>query len=183
MPRLVKPENVGRISNIAWGLGYLGGMIVLIFVVLFMAGNEETGKTLLGLTPIFGLDPAQGEGARATGPLAAMWYLVFLLPMFLFTPDYHRPTSVGSAVSTGLRELAGSKLTNDGEIIFDAQRHRTQERNKQDAVERFLALLRKAAERKKYRVKTRPSLSAKRKRVDSKKKRGDTKKMRQKPSY
>ncbi len=108
MPRLVKPENVGRISNIAWGMGYLGGMIFLIFVVLFMAGSEETGKTLLGLTPIFGLDPAQGEGARATGPLAALWYLVFLLPMFLFTPDYHRPTSVGSAVSTGLRELAGT---------------------------------------------------------------------------
>ena len=108
MPRLVKPENVGRISNIAWGMGYLGGMIFLIFVVLFMAGSEETGKTLLGLTPIFGLDPAQGEGARATGPLAALWYLVSLLPMFLFTPDHHRPTSVGSAVSTGLRELAGT---------------------------------------------------------------------------
>jgi MFS transporter, UMF1 family len=108
MPRLVKPENVGRISNIAWGMGYLGGMLFLIFVVLFMAGSEETGKTLLGLTPVFGLDPAAGEGARATGPLAALWYLAFLLPMFLFTPDYHRSTSVGSAVSTGLRELAGT---------------------------------------------------------------------------
>ena len=92
-------------------------------------------------------------------------------------------TELPLRVRNRLRELAGSKLTNDGEIIFDAQRHRTQERNKQDAIERFLALLRKAAERKKYRVKTRPSMSAKRKRTDNKKKRGDTKKMRQTPSY
>ena len=53
-------------------------------------------------------------------------------------------TELPLRVRNRLRELAGSKLTNDGEIIFDAQRHRTQERNKQDAIERFLALLRKA---------------------------------------
>jgi ribosome-associated protein len=90
-------------------------------------------------------------------------------------------TELPQRVRDRLRELAGSRLTNDGEIIFDAQRYRTQERNKQDAIERLLALLRKAAERKKFRVKTRPSLSAKRKRVDTKKKRGDVKKMRQRP--
>ena len=52
-------------------------------------------------------------------------------------------TELPLRVRNRLRELAGSKLTNDGEIIFDAQRHRTQERNKQDAIERFLALSRK----------------------------------------
>ena len=70
-------------------------------------------------------------------------------------------TELPDRVRTRLRELAGSKLTNDGEIVFDAQRHRTQERNKQDAIERLVALVHKAAERKKFRVKTRPSLSAK----------------------
>ena len=69
MPRLVSKEEIGRVSNIAWGLGYLGGMIVLIFVVGFLAGSPETGKTMLGLDPLFGLDPAKGEDARATGPL------------------------------------------------------------------------------------------------------------------
>lgn len=108
MPRLVAPKDIGRISNIAWGLGYLGGMIVLIVVVVFMAGSEETGKTLIGLDPIFGLDPANGEAARATGPLSALWYLIFVLPMFFFTPDYARPTRVGSAVRSGLEELAGT---------------------------------------------------------------------------
>lgn len=108
MPRLVSPENVGRISNIAWGMGYLGGMIALIVVITLMAGSAETGKTLIGIDPIFGLDPATGEGARATGPLAALWYLVFVLPMFLFTPDVYRAASVSHAVKTGLANLAGT---------------------------------------------------------------------------
>ena len=99
MPRLVSKEEIGRVSNIAWGLGYLGGMIVLIFVVACLAASPETGKTMLGLDPLFGLDPTKGEDARATGPLAALWYLVFVLPMFLFTPDAGKgkPLGVGRA--------------------------------------------------------------------------------------
>jgi MFS transporter, UMF1 family len=105
MPRLVAPKDIGRISNMAWGLGYLGGMIVLIFVVAFMAASPLTGKTMLGLAPIFGLDPATGEGDRATAPLSALWYLVFILPMFLFTPDGTRGLAAGKAVHAGLAEL------------------------------------------------------------------------------
>lgn len=105
MPRLVPKAEIGRISNIAWGLGYLGGMIVLIFVILFLAGSPETGKTLIGATPLFGLDPAQGEDARATGPISALWYFIFILPMFLFTPDSARGKPVGPAVREGLAEL------------------------------------------------------------------------------
>lgn len=73
MPRLVSKEEIGKVSNIAWGLGYLGGMIALIFVVACLAASPETGKTLLGLDPLFGLDPLKGEDARATGPLSALW--------------------------------------------------------------------------------------------------------------
>ncbi len=105
MPRLVPEKDIGRISNMAWGLGYLGGMIALIFVVAFMAGSPETGKTMLGLNPILGLDPATGEGDRATGPLSALWYLVFVLPMFLFTPDSAKGLPVGRAVHMGIAEL------------------------------------------------------------------------------
>lgn len=108
MPRLVSNEDVGRVSNIAWGLGYLGGMIALITVVTLMAGSTETGKTLIGLDPIFGLDPAQGEGARATGPLAAVWYLIFILPMMFFTPDTGKSAPLGKAVRIGLSELRGT---------------------------------------------------------------------------
>ena len=116
MPRLVSKDNVGTISNIAWGLGYLGGMIVLFIVLLFLAGSVSTGKTLIGLDPLFGLDPTTGEDARVTGPLSALWYLVFILPMFLFTPDPATGMPIGSAVRAGLSELKSTL----GEL-----RHRT----------------------------------------------------------
>ncbi|MGN7295299.1 MFS transporter [Rhizobium sp. SAFR-030] len=105
MPRLVSAADVGRVSNTAWGLGYLGGMIVLILVVGFLASDPQTGVTLFGLPPLFGLDPALGEDARITGPMAALWYLVFILPMFLFTPDASPGVPLRPAVYQGLREL------------------------------------------------------------------------------
>lgn len=105
MPRLVAKDEIGRVSNIAWGLGYLGGMIVLIFVVACLAASPETGKTLIGLDPLFGLDPARGEDARATGPLAALWYFVFILPMLFFTPDGAKGLPLAKAVRAGLGEL------------------------------------------------------------------------------
>lgn len=105
MPRLVPKQDIGRISNVAWGLGYLGGMIVLIFVVALMASSPETGKTIIGVEPLFGLDPKLGEDARATGPLAALWYFVFILPMFFFTPDAIKGIAIGPAIREGLAEL------------------------------------------------------------------------------
>lgn len=105
MPRLVPPQEAGRISNLAWGLGYLGGMIVLIGVVLFLAASPETGKTALGIEPLFGLSAQSGEDARITGPISAVWYLVFILPMFLFTPDAGRGMPIGRAVRAGLSDL------------------------------------------------------------------------------
>jgi UMF1 family MFS transporter len=108
MTRLVNARNVGKISNIAWGLGYAGGLIALFFVLLFLAGSPTTGKTLIGITPLFGLDPAAGEDARITGPLAAIWYLVFILPMFLFTPDSSKNVPARTAVSRGMTELGAT---------------------------------------------------------------------------
>ncbi len=105
MPRLTNPQNVGRISNLAWGLGYLGGMVVLIAVVTLLAANPKTGLTLVGITPLFGLDPASGQDARIAGPFAALWYLIFILPMFLLTPDAKKGLPFGAAIRSGLREL------------------------------------------------------------------------------
>lgn len=108
MPRLVSKAEVGRISNIAWGLGYLGGMIVLIIVVALLAASPETGRTLIGIPPLFGLDPKLGEDARITGPISALWYLVFILPMFLFTPDVAKGRPMAEAIRSGFRELGGT---------------------------------------------------------------------------
>ncbi|MBY3368654.1 MFS transporter [Rhizobium laguerreae] len=105
MPRLVGKHEVGKLSNTAWGLGYLGGIIVLIAVVTLLAASPETGKTILGLDPLFGLDPETGQDARITGPISAVWYLIFILPMFFFTPDVGKGLPFGTAVRSGLREL------------------------------------------------------------------------------
>lgn len=105
MPSLVPPREAGRISNLAWGLGYLGGMVVLIAVVLLLAADPRTGLTALGIAPLFGLDAAEGEDARITGPISAVWYLVFILPMFLFTPDRGRGLPIRKAVRSGLASI------------------------------------------------------------------------------
>ena len=105
MPRLLSPAEVGRVSNQAWALGYIGGLVVLFSVLLLLAANPETGKTLLGIAPLFGLDPALGEDARVTGPYAALWYFIFILPMFLWTPDSHTSLPLSSAVGKAMRDL------------------------------------------------------------------------------
>lgn len=108
MPRIVPKKHVGLVSNIAWGLGYTGGIIMLIFVVGFLAANPSTGKTLLGMDPLFGLDPATGADARITGPLSALWYAVFLLPMFLFTPDAAKGKALLQAIRSGLVDIGNT---------------------------------------------------------------------------
>lgn len=105
MPGLVPREELGRLSGSAWGLGYLGGLVSLILVLGFMSASPETGRTLLGVEPIFGLDAAAREGDRAAGPLTGLWFLVFVIPMFLFTPDQPRREAVAGAVRDGLRQL------------------------------------------------------------------------------
>jgi UMF1 family MFS transporter len=80
-------------------------MIVLITVVALLAGNPQTGKTIFGLMPLFGLDATLGEDARVTGPISAVWYFLFILPMFFFTPDAARGLPLRTAVRSGLREL------------------------------------------------------------------------------
>lgn len=77
-----------------------------------------------------------------------------------------------------LRGIAGQRMTADGVIVITARRFRTQERNRQDARDRLVELIRKATVAPKKRRPTRPSLAAKRKRVEAKKKRSEVKKTR-----
>jgi UMF1 family MFS transporter len=105
MPTLVPPSRLGRLSGTGWATGYAGGLASLLLVLGFIAANPETGRTLLGFTPLFGLDPAMREGDRAAGPLTAIWFIVFALPLFLFTPDEPRKMPLRAAVRHGLRTL------------------------------------------------------------------------------
>lgn len=108
MPTLVPPDKIGRLSGTGWATGYVGGILSLVLVLGFLAANAETGRTLFGLTPLFGLDPVTHAGDRITGPLTALWFVVFVTPMFLFTPDYPAKRPIRDALGEGLRELRES---------------------------------------------------------------------------
>ena len=112
---------------------------------------------------------ASGPGGQNVNKVATAVHLRF---------DVAASPALDDTTKRRLAGLAGSRLTNDGVLVIFAQSHRSQERNKADALARLVALIAEAAERPKFRVKTRPSLSAKRHRTDSKVKRGETKRMR-----
>src|SRR6476661_2205607 len=105
MPTLVPPERIGRLSGTGWATGYVGGIVSLVLVLGFLAANPETGCTLFGFMPLFGLDPITHQGDRITGPLTGIWFIIFVLPMFLLTPDYPAKHPVRAALREGLTEL------------------------------------------------------------------------------
>lgn len=81
LPDLGPRSQIGRISGTGWAFGYLGGLIALVAMLTLFA-EGETGKTLIGLDPLFGLDPATREGTRFVGPFTALWYMIFMIPFF-----------------------------------------------------------------------------------------------------
>jgi UMF1 family MFS transporter len=85
LPNIVRPQRMGWLSGFGWGLGYCGGLVSL-FVVLAVSMPSMFGLGT-GDEPLFGLDPKTYELERLVGPASALWLAVFVLPMFLFTPD------------------------------------------------------------------------------------------------
>ena len=97
LPDLVAEERLGRWSGWAWGLGYLGGLSAMIIALLGFVQAE---------TPLFGLDKENLEHIRVVGPLVAIWFLAFVWPMFMWTPDKEKSSAgLGEKVSTGFRQL------------------------------------------------------------------------------
>jgi UMF1 family MFS transporter len=105
MPTLVPPDRIGRLSGTGWATGYVGGILSLILVLGFLAADPASGRTLFGFAPLFGLDPVSHQGDRITGPLTGVWFVIFVLPMFLLTPDYPAKRPVREALRAGLIEL------------------------------------------------------------------------------
>ena len=86
----------------------------------------------------------------------------------------HTP-SLPEEVRARLLRMAGNRLTNEGEIVIEAKRHRTQERNKQDAIKRLVELIQRATEKPKPRIATKPTKASKQRRLEGKQRRGVTK--------
>jgi ribosome-associated protein len=92
--------------------------------------------------------------------------------------DVRNSPSLPEDVKARLERLAGARLTGDGVLVITAQRHRSQERNRADALARLVELIRQAGERPKPRRATRPTLASKRRRLDAKSKRSQVKRLR-----
>ena len=86
-----------------------------------------------------------------------------------------RRLTLAEDVEMRLNRLAGQRMSKDGVIVIHAQRFRTQERNRADAIDRLLELLREAAVRPTPRRATRPTLASKKRRLEGKKRRSDVK--------
>ena len=86
--------------------------------------------------------------------------------------------SLPEDVRMRLLKLAGSRITNDGQLLIEAKRFRTQEKNRQDALERLAALVRRAAEKPKTRRQTQPTRASQQRRLAVKKHRGEIKRLR-----
>jgi ribosome-associated protein len=92
-----------------------------------------------------------------------------------------RSPNLPDEVKARLRRLAGRRWTEDGAVVIEARRYRSQARNREDARERLVELIRRATEKPKRRVPTKPSGAAKRRRVEEKVKRGQVKRLREAP--
>ncbi len=100
LPDVAPSARLGRVSGWAWGLGYAGGLVCLALCLVLFVQPE---------TPRFGLDREAAEQVRIIGPFVALWFAVFAVPLFLFTPD--TPASgrpMGEAVTQGLRTLVAT---------------------------------------------------------------------------
>jgi len=112
---------------------------------------------------------ASGPGGQNVNKVATAVQLRF---------DVANSHSLPEEIRERLISLAGNRITEDGILIIDARRFRTQRRNREDATDRLLELIRDAAQRPKIRRKTRPTLASKIRRLESKRRSAESKRVR-----
>ncbi|KAB6716748.1 MULTISPECIES: MFS transporter [Roseobacteraceae] len=105
LPALGTRAEIGKISGDGWAWGYVGGIISLVIMLLLFAENAS-GVTLLGIPPLFGFDPEMREGTRFVGPFVALWFVISMIPFFLWVKEPKiKGLSLTAAVSKGIHDL------------------------------------------------------------------------------
>jgi ribosome-associated protein len=133
--------------------------------VTFIIGDMKSLENEIQLDYI----RASGPGGQNVNKVATAVQLRF---------DVTHSPSLAEDVKTRLVKLAGKRMTDAGILIIEASKFRTQEKNREDAIERLNELVRKATEKPKPRHKTKPTKSSREERLNEKKKRGEIKKNR-----
>ena len=108
LPSLGGRKEVGKISGNGAALGYTGGILSLFIMLFFFF--DDGGKTFIGLEPGFGLlDPENREGTRAVGPLISIWFIIFMVPYFMWVKEDTKPNQQGG-FSKSMSGLKASML-------------------------------------------------------------------------
>lgn len=109
LPSIAQPHEVGRVSGLGLGIGNIGTfstMAIMLFAIALPA-SPDVNWSFLPDEPLFGLDETTFEHARISGPIAAVWMAVFVMPLLLWTPDFASTgVTMSQAVRDGLKQLA-----------------------------------------------------------------------------
>ena len=146
--------------------------------------NPGYARAVIRINPTITLDEREivEEFVRASGPGGQNVNKVSSAVQLRF--DARHSPSLPTDVRARLESLSGSRLTRDGVIVITAQRHRTQVRNRQDALDRLIDLIRRAASLPVKRRPTRPTAASRERRIERKKRRAGIKRLRRaKPAF
>ena len=109
LPSIAGPNRIAGLSGLGLSLGNAAGIIVLLFMLIAFSLPGHVAWSFIPAHPLWGIDQAMHEPERLSGPVCALWLLVFSMPLFLFTPD--RPSSgisLGRAMIAGVKSVIGT---------------------------------------------------------------------------